>query len=92
MDFRWVHLTSLLDAGGHVTLGRMEPIECAAIAANGREVFAVLRRRPDESAASLMERLEAALESRAHGGELVNEVGSPVVVAARPSVRRHRRG
>jgi hypothetical protein len=83
-DPRWPQVTALLDAGGHVTLGRVEPMEGVAVAANGREVVAVLRRRSKESAADLMQRLEDALAAVAQGGAAVNEVGNDWVVS-RPS-------
>ena len=82
---RWAHVTALLDAGGHVTLGRVEPIAGVAIAANPREVIAVLRRRPGESAAQLMQRLEDALAGVSRGGAPVNEVGNQFVLSL-PSV------
>ena len=81
---RWPQLTALLDAGGHVTLGRVEPMEGVAIAADRGEVRAVLRRRSKESAADLMQRLEDALACVAQGGAAVNEVGNDWVVS-RPS-------
>jgi hypothetical protein len=85
----WPHLDALLAAGGHVTLGHVEPFEGVAIAANTREVFAVLRRLPEERADKLIQRLEAALSNAARGGERVNEVG-PAFGLARPSVRKRR--
>jgi hypothetical protein len=78
---QWPHVTALLDAFGHVTLGRVEPMAGVAIAANPREVVSVLRRRPKESAAQLMQRLEEALAAVSRGGAPVNEVGNEFVLS-----------
>jgi hypothetical protein len=39
----WAHITALLDqAGGHISIGRMPPIEGAAIAVNEQMLIAGL--------------------------------------------------
>jgi len=83
-DSSWLHLTERMDVGGHVTLGRAEPFEGVAIAANAREVFALLRRCPGERAAQIMERLEDALATGAQGAEPTNEIGSAFSVIGLP--------
>src|SRR5258708_4499820 len=59
------HITALLHAGGHVTLGRVEEIDDVAVAANDRKVFATLKRLKDETAADLMQRLDDGLNHAA---------------------------
>jgi hypothetical protein len=85
----WPHLTAMVDAGGHVTLGRVAPMEGVAVVASEREVFAVLKRKPQESLPQLMQRLEEALARATYSGEAVNEVGLEFVLE-RPSARRRR--
>ena len=87
----WPQLTALIEAGGHVTFGRVEPMEGVAIAANPREVLAVLRRRPQESVTQLLARLEDALAGIARGGAPVNEVGNEFVLSM-PSAGPRGRG
>ena len=82
-------LTTFIEAGGHITIGRVAPIEGVAIAANDTQVFAVLKRREQESLLELLGRLEAALLQATYSGEPVNEVG-PEFVLEQPSVRRRR--
>ena len=89
VGLEWRHIDALLEAGGHVTLGHVEPFEGVAIAANTKEVFAVLKRGSGEGAAQLLERLEQALSSAARGGERVNEVGAAFGLQ-RPSVKKRR--
>ena len=64
----WPHITALIDAGGHVTIGKVEPFESVAVAASERKIFATLVRRKGESAADLMQRLEVALDEGACAG------------------------
>jgi hypothetical protein len=69
----WPHVAELLGAGSPVTLGRVEPIDDVAVAANDCKVFSTLERRKDEGAANLMRRLDDALHHAAHGGAPINE-------------------
>lgn len=47
-EHAWTHLTALLDRGGHVTLGRMDPFDGVAVAADAQRVLASLLRREGE--------------------------------------------
>jgi hypothetical protein len=86
----WPHVAALIDSGGHVTLGRVAPIDDVAVAANERKVFATLLRRKGESAADLMQCLDDALNHAAHGGAVINEVDGGQFVLARLSARKRR--
>jgi hypothetical protein len=59
---QWPNITELLDqAGGHISIGRMPPIEGAAIAVNDQTLVAGLVRGDGESFADLLQRLDAAI-------------------------------
>ena len=55
------HIEAMIDAGGQILLGTIAPVHGAAVAHDGRKTLAMLRRRPNESAASLLLRLDAAI-------------------------------
>jgi hypothetical protein len=82
------HITGLMEAGGQVTLGRVEPFQGVAIAAKGKQVLATLVRRDKESAEQLLHRLEAALHRRAITGAVTQEINGEQFGLKRSSVRR----
>jgi len=82
------HVTGLMEAGGQITLGRVEPFESAAIAAKGRKVFAALTRREGESAEQLLHRLEQALHRHAITGVVTQEIDGQAFGLQPPSTRR----
>ena len=82
------HITGLMEAGGQVTLGRVEPFEGVAIAAKGKKVMAALVRRKGESAEQLLHRLEEALHRRALTGAVTQEIDSHQFGLTPPSARR----
>src|SRR5688572_19103825 len=82
------HITGLMEAGGQVTLGRVEPFEGVAIAAKGKKVMAALVRRNGESAEQLLHRLEEALHRRAMTGVMTQEINGELLGLAAPRVRR----
>ena len=58
---RWKNVDSLIRSDGELTLGRVGPVACAAIAADGSQMLVALVRRPRESFEQLLDRLDAAL-------------------------------
>src|SRR5437016_1918288 len=60
-DTQWAHIDALMNAGGQITLGRMAPLDGVAVAADDHDIYAVLRRRPEESFESLLRRLDQAV-------------------------------
>ncbi len=52
----------LIDGNGDITIGRVGPIPCVATAADEDQCLAMLQRRPGESLAELLQRLDAAIE------------------------------
>jgi hypothetical protein len=88
---QWPHITALLDQkGGHITIGRMPPIENAAIAVNDQALIASLVRREGESFPELLQRLDAAIGKALHEGTVTNEVNGGRFRLAPSSIRKKR--
>jgi hypothetical protein len=61
MAKQWSWIESLVDDEGEITIGRMGDVRCAAVATDGYDAVAMLVRRPDESLADLLTRLDGAV-------------------------------
>lgn len=70
------HITALLDGGGQIMLGTVKPIESAAVAHDGRQTLVMLRRKPAESVAELLARLDAAVHTATTAGTRVDEINA----------------
>lgn len=55
------HLAQLVDEGGQISVGEHYPAGCVAVAKDGHNSLAMLRRRPEEGFGDLLLRLDAAL-------------------------------
>ncbi len=86
----WSHLTALIARGGHVTFGRIAPIDGAAVAADEHSLLAALIRRSDESIPQLLARLNEAVGQAVTAGVLTNEVHGGKFALARTRVRKKR--
>ena len=62
---------------GQIVIGLMEPVGAVAIAAEGRQTLAMLRRRKDESFKQLLARLDLAIASATIDDVYVDEVNAP---------------
>ncbi len=71
------HVEAVIDAGGQILLGTIAPVHGAAVAHDGHKTLAMLRRRPNESAASLLSRLDAAIATAQQTGSRVDEINDP---------------
>lgn len=71
---RWPNIDFLVRGHGDVTLGRVGPVHCAAVAANGDQMIAALVRRRSESLEDLLTRLEAAIESAWEDDVFIDEI------------------
>jgi hypothetical protein len=71
------HIEAVIDAGGQIMLGAIAPVHGAAVAHDGRKTLALLRRHPNESAASLLHRLDAAIATARQTGTRVDEINDP---------------
>ena len=89
-DMQWTHIDALMKAGGQITLGRMAPLDGVAVAADDRDIYAVLRRRPEESFTALLQRLDQAIGAAQSGGPRTNEIDDKRYVLRPPSTRKRR--
>ena len=80
-----INISALIECGGGITLGRVAPVPCAAIATEGRRCLAMLKRRPGESLDQLLTRLDLAIESAWANVTTIDEINPPVL---RPKSRR----
>ena len=62
---------------GQIVIGYMEPVGAVAIAAEGRETLAMLRRRKDEPFRQLLLRLDMAIASATIDDVYIDEVNTP---------------
>ena len=88
---QWPNIVELLDqAGGHIGIGRMPPIESAAVAVTETELIASLVRRNGESFPELLQRLDTAIGKALHEGVVTNEVNGGRFRLAPQRVRKRR--
>jgi len=88
---QWPHIAALLDQqGGHISIGRMPPIEGAAIAVNDQRLIASLVRREGETFPELLQRLDAAIGKALHEDAVTNEVNGGRFRLAPSSIRKKR--
>jgi hypothetical protein len=71
------HIEALLDDGGQIMLGTVKPIVGAAVAHDGRQTLAMLKRRPDETVEQLLQRLDRAVYTAIDTGARVDEINQP---------------
>lgn len=71
------HIEALIDAGGQVMLGTVQPIVGAAVAHDGKKTLVMLKRRSAEPVGMLLERLDAAIETAISTGTRVDEINKP---------------
>lgn len=58
-------------------IGTVAPIKGAAVAHDGRQTLAMLRRRPREAISDLLARLDAAIATAKATGARVDEINTP---------------
>jgi hypothetical protein len=62
---------------GQIVVGYMEPVGAVAIATEGRQTIAMLRRRKDETFKQLLARLDTPIASATVDDVYVDEVNPP---------------
>lgn len=70
----WPHIEYLIECGGNITLGRIAPIECAAVAADESNMLAALTRRKGETILELLERLDRAVQKATEEEQFTDEI------------------
>lgn len=64
----------VLHDGGQISVGKIGPIACAAVASDDHVMYAALQRHPDETLAQLLQRLDAALLRALDHEEYIDEI------------------
>lgn len=81
------HIAELI-ADGEITVGILNPVGCVAIATDGPNTLAMLKRRSGEKLAQLLKRLDQAIE-RAWTEEIyTDEINPPVASTFRAGSKR----
>jgi hypothetical protein len=70
-------LEAFLADEGQITIGAIDPIPCAAIAADPHNMLAALIRRPGESLMELIERLDRAVKLALEYDTYTDEINAP---------------
>ncbi len=68
------NIEALIDGSGEISIGRVGPIRCAAIASDDDQQLAALVRGRGESLEALLQRLDAAIERAWEGDEFIDEI------------------
>jgi hypothetical protein len=88
---RCPNIAALLEqVGGHISIGRMPPIEGAAVAVNDQGLVASLVRKEGESFPDLLQRLDAAIGKALQEGVVTNEINGGRFRLAPSAVRKKR--
>jgi len=70
-------LEALLDDGGQIMLGTVKPIVGAAVAHDGKQTLAMLKRRSGETVEQLLQRLDRAVYTAIDTGLRIDEINQP---------------
>jgi hypothetical protein len=68
------NIEALIDGEGEITIGRLGPVRCAAVACDRDQQFAALVLRPGESLEALLKRLDLALKRAWELDEFTDEI------------------
>lgn len=71
---RWRNINQLINGAGDITIGRIGPVRCAAVAADEDQQLAALVRGSRESFENLLSRLDAAIEKAWEEDAFVDEI------------------
>ena len=71
---RFKNVDALVRGNGNITIGRIGPVRCAAVAADGDQQLAMLVRRPRESLEELLTRLDMAIGKAWDEEEYIDEI------------------
>jgi len=70
----WSNIATVIYNGGQITLGALHPLPCVAIANADYACLAMLQRRPSESVAQLLTRLDQAIATALETDKMVDEI------------------
>jgi hypothetical protein len=81
------HIAELI-ADGEITVGVLNPVGCVAVATDGHNSLAMLKRRPGETLAHLLTRLDQAIERAWTEDNYTDEINPPVSSTFRAARKR----
>jgi hypothetical protein len=70
------HIQAVIEGGGQIMVGTVAPIKGTAVAHDGTQTLAMLRRRPHEPILALLARLDAAIAAAQSSGSRVDEINT----------------
>lgn len=70
----WPHIEELIESDGNITIGRVAPIDCAAVATDEHNMLAALVRRDGETFLELMQRLDKAVKLALDEEQFTDEI------------------
>lgn len=70
----WPHIEELISYDGNISIGRVDPIPCAAVASDEHNMLAALVRRQDESFLELLARLDQAIDKAVNEEIFTDEI------------------
>ena len=73
----WPHIEEFIESGGHISIGRIAPIKCAAVASDDHNMLAALSRNPGETFNELMNRLDRAVDLAINHDAQTDEINPP---------------
>lgn len=73
----FANIAELIDDGGQISIGKLYPIACAAVANDDHDCYAMLQRRPGETLHQLLHRLDAAIANARDNGIRIDEINPP---------------
>ena len=73
---RFKNIDALVKGNGDITIGRIGPVRCAAVAGDGEQQLAMLVRRPRESLEELLDRLDMAIGKAWNEEEYIDEINA----------------
>ena len=71
------NIEALIEDGGDITVGKLGEIDCAASAADGHNMLALLARRDGETISALLKRLDKAIGRYYETDEVTDEINPP---------------
>jgi len=71
---RWPHIEELIECDGNISIGRIEPVTCAAVASDEHNMLAALVRRGGESFLALLARLDQAIDAAMNHETFTDEI------------------
>jgi hypothetical protein len=71
------NIAALIDNGGQITLGALDPIKCVAIANDDCSCLAMLQRRSGETVPQLLDRLDTTIAIAWTTEQMIDEINTP---------------